>query len=432
MLALLGFGMVACFMALIMTGRMSALVALVVVPIVFGGIAGHALDLGPMMAKGLATIAPTGALLMFAILYFSLMSDAGLFDPLVRGIRKASGGDPLRILIGTAVMGVCVALDGDGASTYVICVSALLPLYKRLGLSVQYMATLLIMSIGIMNILPWGGPTARAAAAMHVDMDQVFIPLIGPMLCGVAFTIVVATIFGLRERRRFGAASSSPRGNLAEAAPEVRACARPGRFLVNLVLTIALVTSLIAGILPLPILFIIATAVALMINYPNVWEQKERLSEHAANVLAVVSLIFAAGIFTGILGGTGMLDAMAQSILAIIPERLGSAMALMTAILSAPVTYFVTNDAFYFGMLPVLAQTAAAYGITPAEMARASLLGQPVHLLSPLVASTYLLVSLLDIDYGANQRASILWVIGLALVMTASAILLGVIPWPTW
>ncbi|WP_027282108.1 CitMHS family transporter [Roseomonas gilardii] len=428
MLTALGFTMVACFMIVIMTGRMSALVALVVVPIVFGVLAGHGLDLGPMMAKGLATIAPTGALLMFAILYFSLMSDAGLFEPLVRGIRKASGGDPLKILIGTAVMGACVALDGDGATTYVICVSALLPLYQRIGLKLQYMATLLLMSIGIMNILPWGGPTARAAAAMHVDMSEVFVPLIPVMLCGVAYTIVVASIFGIRERRRLHGLefSNVPGATAGESKPEVHS--RPQHFIVNLLLTIGLVVALIVGLLPLPILFIMATAVALMINYPSLGEQKDRLNAHAGNVLAVVSLIFAAGIFTGILGGTGMLDAMSKNLLAVIPAQFGSNMALLTAMASAPITYLVTNDAFYFGMLPVLAQTAAAYGITPAEMARASLLGQPVHLLSPLVASTYLLVSLLDLDYGANQRRSILWVTGLACVMIASAVLLGVIP----
>ena len=58
--------------------------------------------------------------------------------------------------------------------------------------------------------------------------------------------------------------------------------------------------------LPLPVLFMIGFAVALIINYPDLAEQRRRVAHHAGNALSVVSLIFAAGIFTGILSGTGM------------------------------------------------------------------------------------------------------------------------------
>ncbi|MEJ5128297.1 citrate:proton symporter [Comamonas sp. MYb21] len=425
----LGYGMVVCFMVLIMTKRMSALVALALVPIVFGLVVASPDAIGKMMIDGVTKLAPTGVMLTFGILYFSVMSDAGLFDPLVRRVVRFVKGDPLKLLVGTAVMGTAVALDGDGATTYVICAAALLPIYRRLGVKLQYMATVLLMSIGIMNIVPWGGPTARAAAAMHIDVSEVFIPLIPAMLVGFAYQVGVAALFGLRERRRLGVLSDPQElpnpGNEAGEQPQWR---RPRMMLPNLLLTIALMFCLVKGVLPLPVLFLIATALALMLNYPQLKDQQERLAAHSSNVLAVVSLIFAAGIFTGILTGTGMLKAMSDGLLDIIPTWLGPYMAPVTALLSAPATYALTNDAFYFGVLPLLANTASAYGITPAEMARASLLGQPIHLLSPLVASTYLLVALLDLNYGDNQKASLLWVFGLVIAMVTGALLLGVIP----
>lgn len=428
MLTFLGYSMVATFMALIMTKRMTAMVALMVVPIVFGLIAGGGTDIGKMMMDGLVKLAPTAAMLFFGIIYFCIMTDAGLFDPLIRLVVKTAKGDPLRIIVGTAVMGTVVALDGDGATTYVICTAALLPVYRRLGIRLQYMATLLLMSIGIMNILPWGGPTARAASAMHLDVSEVFVPLILPMLTGFAYVLCVAFYFGIKERNRIGRISQRDIAAIEESLEQVPEFRRPRMLPLNLILTVALIFALIQGLLPLPILFMVATAIALMVNYPSVSDQKERLSEHAYNVLAVVSLIFAAGIFTGILNGTGMLDAMSKSLLYITPDAFGPYLAPFTAVLSGPATYAVTNDAFYFGVLPILAKTAAAYGITAAEMARASLVGQPLHLLSPLVASTYLLVALLDINYGENQRASILWVIGLMFAMLAGALIFGAIP----
>ncbi|MDM0110199.1 citrate:proton symporter [Variovorax sp. J22R24] len=429
MLLLLGYGMVATFMVLIMTKRMSALVALALVPIAFGLVAASPDAVGKMMMEGITKLAPTGVMLTFGILYFSIMTDAGLFDPLIRLVVRFVGHDPLKLLVGTAVMGTAVALDGDGATTYVICVTALLPLYQRLGVRLQYLATVLLMSIGIMNIVPWGGPTARAAAAMHVDVADVFLPLIPVMLMGFAYQVGVAAYLGMRERRRIGALTMPDMENAVladiDGSSDIR---RPAMMIPNLLLTLALLYALIKGILPLPALFLVATTIALLLNYPKLKDQHARLATHASNVLAVVSLIFAAGIFTGILSGTGMLKAMSDGLLNVMPGWLGPYMAPATALLSAPATYVLSNDAFYFGVLPILAETAATYGISAAEMARASLLGQPLHLLSPLVASTYLLVALLDIEYGDNQRSSLLWVLGLVVVMVIGALVIGVIP----
>lgn len=420
--------MIATFMALIMTRRMSALVALVVVPIAFGLLVSGD-QIGPMMLAGLQKLGPTAALLMFSILYFSIVTDAGVFDPIVRGVVRLAKGDPLRIYLGTSVMSFIVALDGDGSTTYMICVSALLPVYKRLGLSLQYMAALLVMSIGIMNLLPWGGPSARAVSALHVEMAEVFVPLVPVMACGFIYTLCVAALFGFRERQRVGVLSEAQFGALKASMAQIPEYRRPRLQWFNSLLTLALLVALMTEVMPLPILFIAAFAVALMVNYPSLAEQKERITTHAYNVISVVGLILAAGIFTGILFGTGMVDAMAKDLITLTPDWLGPYLAPATAVFSGIATYAVTNDAFYFGMLPVLAQTAQGFGIDAVSMARASVLGQPMHLLSPLVASTYLLVALLDLNYGDTQRRCLPWVIGLMLVMIATALATGAIPW---
>ena len=183
--------------------------------------------------------------------------------------------------------------------------------------------------------------------------------------------------------------------------------------------------ALIMGVLPMPVLFMIAFGIAMTVNYRCLNMQKQRIAAHAENVLAVVSLIFAAGIFTGILSGTGMVDAMSKGLLAVIPDALGPYMAVITALVSLP---FISNDAFYFGVLPVLAEAAAAYGISPVEIARASIVGQPVHLLSPLVPSTYLLVGLAKVEFGDHQRFTLKWATVTCMFLLVGALLLGVFP----
>jgi CitMHS family citrate-Mg2+:H+ or citrate-Ca2+:H+ symporter len=254
------------------------------------------------------------------------------------------------------------------------------------------------------------------------------------MLVGAAWVLVVAWWFGRRERVRLAslsapAAEQLVQSDLISEEPERnQAALRPKLFVFNLLLTATLMVMLILGVLPLAVLFMLAFAIALMLNYPSLAEQKQRLAAHAGNALAVVALIFAAGIFMGILSGTHMVDAMAQSVLAMLPEELGPYLAPITALLSIPFTFFISNDAFYFGMLPILTQAATAYGIDPAAMARASLVGQQIHLLSPLVPSTYLLVGMARIEFGEHQRFSLPWALAACGVMLVSSMLFGVFP----
>jgi CitMHS family citrate-Mg2+:H+ or citrate-Ca2+:H+ symporter len=203
---------------------------------------------------------------------------------------------------------------------------------------------------------------------------------------------------------------------------------RPKMFWPNLILTLALIACLVVGAMPIQVLFMVGFALAVMINYPNIEHQKERIAAHASNVLAVTALIFAAGIFTGILSGTGMVDAMAKSLLTVIPHSFGPFLAVFTALVSMPFTFFMSNDAFYFGILPVIAQTAVQYGITPLEIARASVVGQPVHLLSPLVPSLYLLVALAKVDLGDHQRFALKWAVFASFGLLAGGLLFGAFP----
>jgi CitMHS family citrate-Mg2+:H+ or citrate-Ca2+:H+ symporter len=489
MLTALAYAMIVVFMFLIMTKRLPALVALIVVPIAFGLIGGFGAGLGPMMLTGIKNLAPTGVMLMFAILYFGVMIDAGLFDPVIRRILALVKGDPMKIVVGTAALAMFVSLDGDGATTYMITVSAMLPLYKRLGMSRLVLACVIMLAGGVFNILPWGGPTARAASALGVDVSEIFVPMILPMIVTIGWVLFVAYVLGKRERNRIGTLQMEAKANAPQAAndsllkpvlaemavagqkdgttgqwltpagaaassgsagfTERRAAApaahsagaavsadgtgadisashagtaRPKLIWVNFALTAVLMGLLIKGALPLPVLFMIFFAIALMINYPKLQDQKERIAEHAANVVPVVSLIFAAGIFVGILQGTKMVDAIATSVIAAVPAWMGPYMAIVTGVLSIP------NDAFYFGVVPILAKAAAVYGISAAEIGRASIIGQPVHLLSPLVASTYLLVGMSEVEFGDHQRYTLIWSISASLVMLAAALLFGVIP----
>lgn len=445
--------MVGLFMVLIMSKRLTPVVALVLIPIVTALLLGESPDaIGAMALEGVKALAPTGVMLMFAILYFGVMIDAGLFDPVVRQIVRIVEGDPLKVVVGTACLAAFISLDGDGSTTYMITVAAMLPLYQRLGMNALNLTCVTMLASGVMNLTPWGGPLARAASALHVEPSDVFVPMLPSMVAGILGVIAIAFHLGKQERKRLqyipGASPAiaiehpqEPHGGSVQSGiiddglmeetallpdPDTaRVSARPKLLWVNVLLTLGLMAALIAQAVPMSILFIVGFAVALLINYPRIADQRERLVAHAPNAIAVVSIVFAAGIFTGILNGTGMVTAMSTSFVATIPDALGPALAPITALISLPFTFFISNDAFYFGVLPILADAGAQFDVAKVEMARASLVGQPVHLLSPLVPSTFLLVGLAGVELGDHQRFTLKWAVLICMILGVTAVATG-------
>ncbi|MEU3747609.1 MULTISPECIES: CitMHS family transporter [Streptomyces] len=467
MLTVLGFAMIATFLVLIMMKKMSPIAALVLIPALFCVAVGQGAQLGDYVIEGVGKLAPTAAMLMFAIVYFGVMIDVGLFDPIVRGILRFCKADPVRVVVGTAVLAAIVSLDGDGSTTFMITVSAMYPLYKRLGMSLVVMTGVAATANGVMNTLPWGGPTARAATALKLDAADIFVPMIPALGVGLLFVFALAYVLGRRERKRIGyltldealvpetetvlvtAGGGSGTGTGADAKQKTvggsaegvgaaddegfqgldpnRPTLRPKLYWFNAGLTIVLLTAMILELLPIPVLFLLGAALALTVNYPDMAEQKARIAAHADNVLNVSGMVFAAAVFTGVLTGTGMVEHMADWLVGAIPEGMGSHMAVVTGVLSLPLTYFMSNDGFYFGVLPVLAEAGAAHGVSPLEIARASLVGQALHMSSPLVPAVYVLVGMAKVEFGDHTRFTVKWAALTSLVVLAAGILFGII-----
>jgi len=429
MLSALGFATIFTFLFLIMTKRLSVTIALIAVPIAAAVIGGFATQMGPMLLNGVRAVAPVGVMIMFAILYFGLMLEVGMFDPLVKRLMRIVGGDPLKVVLGTAFLTTCVALDGDGATTFMITISTMLPLYDRLGMSRLVLAGTICLAAGVMNIIPWGGPTARAMTTLHADSLAIFNPVIPAMVVGMCWVFFVAYLFGKRERARLGIHDIS-HDEARPLTPEQAALRRPKLLWFNILVTVILVIALIMAVLPLAFLFMIAYAIVLIVNFPNPKDQMDRIVAQGHNVMLVCSMIFAAGVFTGILNGTKMITAMAKTLVSLIPDPFTPFLPIIVAVTSMPASLVFTPDAYYFGILPILAQTAQALGIDPLTIGRAAILGQMTtgFPLSPLTASTFILVGMSGVDLGDHQRNIFWWAFGSTLVMTVVALLTGAIP----
>ena len=454
LLTVFAYAMMVVFMYVIMKKKMSPFTALVLIPLAFALVAVltgvvQDVNIGTLVRQGLfgnnskdkltamKGTAETGVMLLFAILYFSLMLDSGLFDPITNKMIRYAKGDPMKVLVATAIVAAAVSMNGDGTTTTLICCSAFVPIYKKLDMTLMNLGVLVILQNTIMNLLPWGGPTARAMSVLGVEAD-----ILGYLAPGMVLSILYVIFFvargmGKKERARLGIKELTD-AELDELTtisdPEVLAIRRPQNFWINAVMTLVLVGWLVAGsfidaieVKPV-VLFLIGTGLAMMINYPDLKTQSKRIGENAGDAVQVVLLVFGAGVFMGLFQGTGMAKALTDSIVHIIPQQLAGFWSLIIALISVPGTFFLTNDGFYYGVLIPFAEIGRQYGFTDMQMALASLMGQAFHLLSPLVAFIYLLLRLTGLDMGEWQRESAKYAAVVFVIFVVTIVLMGHMP----
>ena len=431
MIALIGLLTILVLLVVIITKKLSPLTALITVPIFGALVAGFGLNIGTFIIDGIKNIAPVVTMFVFAIIFFGVLSDAGVFDPIINGILKTVGAKPPRILMGTALLAMLIHLDGSGAVCFLITIPAMLPIYERLNMDKRLLCLMVSMAAGV-NYLPWTGPTLRSSAVLHIPTTEIFIPLIIPQVVGIVFMLTVAFLLGKREARRLGLVNGAAieialKRELKE---EEKVLRRPKMFWFNAVLAIVVMGIMISGKVDPAPMFMVGVILAMVFNYPKVDQQKARVDAHARAALMMASILLAAGAFVGIMKGTGMITAMAKVGVSYVPKALAQHIPFALGLVSMPLSLLFDPDSYYLGVMPVIAEMGKLLGIAPITVAQASLMGQmtvgfPV---SPLTPATFLITGLTGIELGEHQKFSIPFLWLASIIMTITCAVIGVFP----
>ena len=433
MLALAGFITMLAVVALIISKRVSVTVALCLVPIIAGLLVGEGANLGDYITDGIKRVAPNAAMFSFSILFFGIMSDVGVFDVIINKILKLIGKDPLKICIGAYITAFIAHLDGAGAITCMITLGAFVPVFKKMNMDRRNLLLILGMVAGIMNAVPWGGPTMRAMVALNSSMEETFTAMLPVLGVGFAIAFAITVIIGMKERKRLAtnlAGISLDIPTAEELSPEQAALRRPKLLILNILLTLAAIVALLLGVLNNAAVFMVATSLALIINFRKPSEQLDRIVAHAPNAMSMVSVLFAAGILNGVLANTGMLKEMASFVISWLPDTLGKHLPALVGVFSVPLGVVIDPDSFYYAVLPMLAEAGSVYGIPAVTFARAAMIGHSTvgWTISPLIGTVFLMSTLGEVDLADHQKHSSLILWGLSIAMLIAAIAMGLVP----
>lgn len=436
MLAFIGILMVIVIIYCLMQSKATPSVVFILVPIIAAFLAGFSFDqISGFIKSGVTTTWSIAVLFIFSIVYFGVMSDAGMFDPLVNYLTEKAGANVIMVTVATALIATISHLDGALATTLLITVPAMLPIYKKLNIRPVVLLVIIGAAMSIMNLLPWGGPVARTAAITKMDVNLLWQSLIPLQIVGLIIVVGFAAVMGIMEKRRgagLKAGATLEDGSegvkVEEIDPKVLALKRPKLVWFNILLTIGVIALLCLTKVPLYGAFMIGLALALLVNYPKASDQAARIKAHAAEALSVPAILLASGIFLGVLSGTKMLTAMAAAIINVIPAFVGPYLHIVLGIFSVPIGMLLGTDSFFFGLVPLAIGVGTQYGIEPTNMAKAMLIGKNFGVLvTPHAATTYLAIGLAGIDIKELLRfcTPLLWLVGI--ISLACAVVMGIV-----
>ena len=437
-LALLGFATVIAVIVLLLRNVTVPALAFVSVSTITAAIlvATGAFTLDEMadfIKEGVKGVHGTAILFIFSVLFFGVMTDAGMFDKIIGALMKKVGNNVIGVTLMTCLIAIIGHLDGGGASTFLITIPAMLPVYKRLHMRRETLLLICVTSMGVMNLLPWGGPTMRAASVLGVEPNDLWGQIVPMQVVGLVLAVGTAIFWGFQEKKRIaklGDAAVEDAGKYDDSDSEEKnnELARPKNFLFNVILTLAVIIVLVMDIFPSYYVFMVGCALGILVNYRGKKLQNSIIKSHAASGLTMASTIMCAGVFLGVLSKSGIMEKMAIMMASVIPAPMGKFLPVIIGILSVPLALLFDTDSYFYGLLPVLISVGNQFGVNPAHIAIAMVVCRNcATFISPVAPATYLGIGLAGVEIKDHIKYCFGWQWGVSLICLVAGLILGVI-----
>ena len=416
-------------------------------------------DIAAMIKSGFSSTGPTAALFVFSVLYFGFMTDAGMFDVIIGKLMKLVGDNVIGVAVVTCIIALVGHLDGGGASTFCIVIPAMLPVFNRMHMRKTSLLRIAVLSMGVLNLMPWAGPTMRAASVLGIEAGSLWQTILPIQIFGIVLALAHAVFTGIQEKKR----GAGLHGKLAETegtveleekaekAVENNELARPKLFIFNILLTVAVIALLIWDVFPSYFPFMVGCAIALFVNYGFTAKMhKKIINLHAGPALMMCSTLMGAAVLMGVLtssiGADGkvisaktmelaadatpsVVRCLAGIVSGILPAALGKNLPLVIGFLSVPLALAFDTDSYFYGLMPVIIGIGQAFGVEALPIAVAMVVCRNcATFISPMVPATLLGTGLAEVDIKDHIKASFMYVWIFSILCMLFAIIIGIMP----
>ena len=385
--------------------------------------------LGEYVALGLKSVVGTATLVAFSAMFFTLMKEAGVFDVIVRFILRFVTPSTFSVLLATLVIASVCSLDGNAYATLLVTVPALLPIYEKMNISRKTLLLLVTVGVGVTGITPWGGSLNRAIAVTHLDILEVYYKLLP--LQAILFMLGVALCWFMARVENRSGSGISPEAfhTMRQEMLTSKNVRNPWLLKLNFALVIATIVILVAGWVAGNFLFMIAFALAIIINYPDAKSAQQKIKEYAQTVFPIIVIFLTIGVFVGILQNTGIIKVLVSELANIFPTSLGPYLYIILAAFSVPIVILIGSDAFYFALLPLAVGLGQSFDVSPMHVTIAMLITEQIGLLlSPVIPATHLGLNLLSLRVDEHIRHSMMKVWCMSIFALLASIATGIIP----
>ena len=390
-------------------------------------------EVAGFIKEGVKGVHGTAVLFIFSVLFFGVMTDAGMFDKIIGALMKKVGNNVVGVTLMTCIIAIIGHLDGGGASTFLITIPAMLPVYKRLHMRRETLLLICVTAMGVMNLMPWGGPTMRAASVIEMEPNDLWFQLMPMQVVGFVLAIGTAIFWGLQEKKRIaklGDAAAEEAGKYDDSDEGAGSTdlARPQNFVFNVILTLAVIIVLVMDIFPAYYVFMVGCALGILVNYRGKKLHSSIIKSHASAGLSMASTILCAGVFLGVLSKSGIMEKMAIMMANVIPTSLGKFLPVIIGILSVPLALLFDTDSYFYGLLPVLVSVGNQFGVNPAHIAIAMVVCRNcATFISPVAPATYLGIGLAGVEIKDHIKYCFGWQWGVSIVCLVAGLIMGVI-----
>ena len=390
-------------------------------------------EVAGFIKEGVKGVHGTAVLFIFSVLFFGVMTDAGMFDKIIGALMKKVGNNVVGVALMTCVIAIIGHLDGGGASTFLITIPAMLPVYKRLHMRRETLLLICVTAMGVMNLMPWGGPTMRAASVIEVEPNDLWFQLMPMQVVGFVLAIGTAIFWGFQEKKRIaklGDAAAEEAGKYDDSDEGAGSTdlARPQNFVFNVILTLAVIIVLVMDIFPSYYVFMVGCALGILVNYRGKKLHSSIIKSHASAGLSMASTILCAGVFLGVLSKSGIMEKMAVMMANVIPTSLGKFLPVIIGVLSVPLALLFDTDSYFYGLLPVLVSVGNQFGVNPAHIAIAMVVCRNcATFISPVAPATYLGIGLAGVEIKDHIKYCFGWQWGVSIVCLVAGLIMGVI-----